>query len=210
MLGMARTKDSCGRFLVLDGVDGCGKSTQATRLAQRLGAGGQEVLHVREPGTTAVGESLRSLLLDEDVHLEAPVETLLFAAARRQLLDELVGPALERGAHVVCERFHASTYAYQGVAGELEPTAVMGLVETWAGDPAPHMELILELDPVTAGARRGADRDRIEAKGMDYQKAVAVGYGRYAELRGTARLVDASGSADEVAERIWLEVQRVL
>ncbi|MFT7676212.1 MAG: dTMP kinase [Planctomycetota bacterium] len=207
---MARTKDSCGRFLVLDGVDGCGKSTQATRLAERLSVAGQEVLHVREPGTTAVGESLRTLLLDADVHLEASVETLLFAAARRQLLDELVGPALERGAHVVCERFHASTYAYQAVAGELEPTAVMGLLESWASDPAPHLELILDLDPETALGRRGADSDRIEAKGLAFQQAVARGYGRYAELRGTARLVDASGSLDGVSELIWEEVQRVL
>ena len=112
--------------MVLDGIDGCGKSTQArllvTALEERWDGG---VLHVREPGSTAVGEALRELLLFRDLELGAEVEALLFTAARRQMLDEVVEPALAAGRAVVCERFHPSTYAYQAVAGGLQEDAVL-------------------------------------------------------------------------------------
>lgn len=197
-------------MVVLDGVDGCGKSTQAERLARELAAQGREVLHVREPGTTRVGESLRALLLDPSVSMGAQVETLLFAAARRQLLDEVIGPALERGALVVVERFHASTFAYQGVAGEVGGDAVMELLLSWSNDPAPDLELILELDPGRAAGRQGPEPDRIEAKGLDFQRRVADGYRAYVERSSAAHLIDGSGDLDAVAGRIWQEVSRVL
>src|SRR5262245_41964532 len=100
-----------GRFVVLDGIDGCGKTTQAARLAEALrrdstGASSHETLHLREPGSTRLGEALRELLLERGLSPSPAVEALLFAAARRQMLDELVEPALSRGAHVVVERFH--------------------------------------------------------------------------------------------------------
>ena len=113
---MHQAERVCGHMIVLDGVDGCGKSTQAARLAKRLKGIQAEVLHVREPGSTVLGEGLRKLLLETATTIEAPVEVLLFAAARRQLLDEVIQPALARGAWVVCERFHSSTYAYQGLS----------------------------------------------------------------------------------------------
>ena len=116
--------------MVLDGIDGCGKSTQprllVTALEERWDGG---VLHLREPGSTAVGEALRGLLLSRDHDLGAAVETLLFTAARRQMLDEVVEPALAAGRAVICERFHPSTYAYQAVAGGLEPEAVLQLLK---------------------------------------------------------------------------------
>ncbi|HRV82271.1 MAG TPA: dTMP kinase, partial [Planctomycetota bacterium] len=106
------------RFLVLDGVDGCGKSTQSERLVKHLKAvTGRGVQHLREPGTTPVGEALRNLLLNADVDLQPEVEVMLFLAARRTLLHDRVEPALARGEWVVCERFHGSTFAYQGIAG---------------------------------------------------------------------------------------------
>src|SRR6185436_4275568 len=106
-----------GRFYVLDGLDGCGKSTQAARLVTALGSGAQgPVLHLREPGSTAAGERIRSLLLDPEPALAPAAQVLLFAAARRQMLEELVAPALAAGRDVVCERFHPSTVAYQGAA----------------------------------------------------------------------------------------------
>ncbi len=199
-----------GRMVVLDGVDGCGKSTQAGLLAKRLGASGAEVLHVREPGTTRVGEALRALLLDPGATMGAEVEALLFAASRRQLLDEIIGPALERGAHVVCERFHASTFAYQGIAGEVGGAAVLGLLQAWAGEPAPDLELILELDPDRAAGRQGAEPDRIEAKGLAFQQRVAGGYRDYVSRRGQARLIDGSGDIEAVAARVWQEVADAL
>ena len=186
--------------MILDGVDGCGKTTQAGLLAERLGA-----LHLREPGSTAVGERLRELLLDPEVKMGAACETLLFTAARRQMLEELVEPALATGRDVVCERFHSSTFAYQAVAGELGEQCVLELLETWAGEPAPVRVVLLELSVEQAEARRqqrGAS-DRIEARGLEYQRRVAAGYQRYAELKPHARMVPAGGSPEEVAQSVW-------
>lgn len=197
-------------MIVLDGVDGCGKSTQAARLAKRLKGIQAEVLHVREPGSTVLGEGLRKLLLETATTIEAPVEVLLFAAARRQLLDEVIQPALARGAWVVCERFHSSTYAYQGHAGGAGAQEVLQLLQQWAGDPVPDLELILELDPEHALQRRGQASDRIEARGLSYQQHVAEGYRLYAKEIPRARLVVATGGVDEVAERVWKEVSSVV
>lgn len=220
-------------FIVLDGVDGCGKTTQAERLVQRLeslssqasGAGlasaqnpsqspspgpaaPKAVLHLREPGSTAVGEALRELLLSRDHQLSPSVETLLFVAARRQMLDEIVMPALRAGTHVVCERFHPSTYAYQAVAGALSESAVMDLLRQWASAAMPDRIVLLEVDPERAARRRGAASDRIEDQGLAYQKLVAQGYRSYAVLAPNVVSIDGEGSPDEVAERVWAKVSR--
>jgi dTMP kinase len=188
---------------VLDGIDGCGKSTQARHLVARLaGRGGPAPLHLREPGSTYLGERLRTLLLDPAGTLGPVAELLLFAAARRQLLDELVAPALVAGRDVVCERFHGSTFAYQAVAGGLPEHDVQSLLERWCDRPSPDLELILDLDVDTAFGRRGADRDRIEGQGLEFQRRVAAGYRRYAELRPQARLIPAAGGEAEVAAAI--------
>ncbi len=197
-------------FLVLDGVDGCGKSTQAAHLAKRLEVGGRAVRHLREPGSTPVGEILRTLLLDTDVEIGPQVEVLLFAAARRQLIETVIAPAEAAGEVVVCERSDASTFAYQAVAGELDEEDVLDLLAKWATPIAPDLVIILDVDPDVARTRRGADRDRIEAKGQEHQRAVAEGYRRYAGRFDNAILVDASGEPDAVFDRVWNEVQRVL
>ena len=112
------TEAARGCFVVIDGVDGCGKTTQAGRLCRALAeAGRPEPLHLREPGSTRLGETLREILLGSEHAISPKVQSLLFAAARRQTLEELVEPALAAGRDVVCERFHPSTFAYQAVAG---------------------------------------------------------------------------------------------
>jgi dTMP kinase len=201
-----------GAFIVIDGVDGCGKTTQARRLVNRLRGGGvAEVLHLREPGGTALGEALRGLLLSREHAPSAAVETLLFAASRRQMLDELVGPALERGAWVVCERFHPSTFAYQAWAGDLEPSAVMSLLEGWAGSPRPELVCVLDVPVESAARRRGEPTDRIEDKGLIYQQRVAEGYRAFAQRYHEAVLIDGSEAPDLVEMAVWKEVQhRVL
>jgi dTMP kinase len=198
-------------FLVLDGVDGCGKSTQAARLVARLQAQGRVVRHLREPGSTAVGEALRSLLLDTRVDLHPQVEVLLFAAARRQLLAEEVAPALAGGEVVVCERYNSSTFAYQAVAGGLDAEAVLELLREWVSPVEPALVVVLDVDPHQAAARRqGEAQDRIEAKGLEFQERVAEGYRRFVEIHDHAVLVDATGEADEVEQRVWEEVDRAL
>jgi dTMP kinase len=200
-----------GRFIVLDGVDGCGKSTQAAELARALeNERARRVLHVREPGSTALGEALRGLLLERGSELSPAVEALLLVAARRQLLDERVGPALARGEDVVCERFHPSTYAYQAVAGGLPEEQVLALLTTWAGDPAPDLVVLLDLPPERAAARRGAPTDRIEDRGPAFQARVAEGYRRYAARTRRVAVVAADGERAQVAARVLAEVRRVL
>src|SRR5262245_41124490 len=133
-----------GRFYVLDGVDGCGKSTQAARLVATLGKVTHLApLHLREPGSTAAGERIRALLLDPEPELAPTAQVLLFAAARAQMLAELVAPALAAGQTVVCERFHPSTVAYQGAALGVGEERVLALLNEWAGEPAPDLTLIL-------------------------------------------------------------------
>lgn len=198
-------------FVVLDGVDGCGKSTQARRLVAGLQARGWAVEHLREPGGTPEGEALRALLLDRDSVLSPGVEALLFCAARRQLLERRVGPALAAGTAVVCERFHPSTFAYQAAAGGLDEGPLLDLLHGWAGSPEPARVLLLDLPVNDASRRRGAATDRIEDRGLEFQEAVRSGLERYAELAGdlVAR-IDGTGSEDEVAQRIWDEVEALL
>src|SRR6187397_935543 len=134
-----------GGFVVLDGIDGCGKTTQAAKLVEAWRReSGRETVHLREPGSTKLGEALRGLLLERGGELSPAVEALLFATARRQMLDEIVRPALARGAAVVVERFHPSTFAYQGVAGGLGEDAVLDLLERFAGSPRPDLVILLD------------------------------------------------------------------
>jgi len=196
------------RFVVLDGLDGCGKSTQAARLAAWFSArAGRPALHLREPGSTAAGERIRALLLDPETALVPESQVLLFAAARRQMLEELVRPALAAGRDVVCERFHPSTFAYQGTAGGVGEERVLELLLSWANEPTPDRIVILDLDPLTAATRRGT-RDRFESRPPEFHQAVAEGYRRFATRAPNVSVVAAAGTPDEVAARIRAEVER--
>ena len=202
-----------GRFLILDGIDGCGKSTQAEWLMRALGEsalaeGRPGPVHLREPGSTALGERLRELLLDGEADIGPASEVLLFAAARRQLLTESVRPALQEGRDVVCERFHPATLAYQAHAGELDFDEVLGLLTEWAGDPEPDLCIVLEVDPGRAAGRRGAEEDRFEARGLEYQRRVAEGFQLCVQKIDWVVSVDGEGEIEEVARRVMDEVSR--
>lgn len=199
-------------FIVLDGIDGCGKSSQARRLVVTLAREhGVDALHLREPGSTSIGEALRAILLSRaHAHLTPRVETLLFAAARAQTLVELVEPALRAGRIVVCERFHPSTLAYQAVAGGLPEQEVLELLRCWAGTPRPDVEIVLALPPEVAASRRGRATDRIEDKGLEFQRTVARGYARYKELVPATVVIDAARPEDDVARDVLAEVRRAL
>lgn len=209
--GNAEPSRSRGRFLVVDGLDGCGKTSQARRLVATLATvRGREPLHLREPGGTPLGEELRGLLLSRSHSIGPAVETLLFAAARRQMLDERVTPALGAGQDVVCERFHPATLAYQAYAGGLDPGAVLELLVNWAGRPEPDLVLLLDLEPERAARRRGPASDRIEDKGLGFQRAVRRGFLEAARHLPRVRVLDASGDEEAVARAVWEEVARVL
>lgn len=192
-------------FIVIDGADFTGKSTQARRLADTLRRGGRRVLHVRDPGGTRIGEAVRGILLDPAHRAMAmTTETLLYMAARAQLVAEVIRPTLAHGVMVVCERYLLSTAVYQGVAGGagVEPVFAMG---RFAIGPAwPDLTILLDMDlREAARRRRGRPRDRIESRGLAFQRRVRAGFRRLARGRRDVMRVDARGSEEEVAERIW-------
>ena len=200
-------------FVVLDGIDGCGKTTQAARLVEGLaelrGAGAPGPLHLREPGSTVAGERIRALVLDPEVELGGGSLALLFAAARRETLERLVVPALAEGRDVVIERFHASTFAYQG-GGAVSDEDLLALLHGWAGSPKPTIEVVLDIDPedsfARAMARDGGGSDRFESQGLEFQQSVAAGMRRYVERAPLAVGIDGRGDEDQVAARVLAAV----
>ena len=166
-----------GLFVTLEGIDRSGKSTQAALLAEALGDG---AVAVREPGGTAAGERVRDILKDPGVELGAEAEALLFAAARAELVRQVIRPALDKGRTVVCDRFLDSSLAYQGSARGLGADAVAALNAPAVGDLVPDVTVLLEID-TGAAAGRGAEDDRFEREGDALQRAVAEAYGGLAD-----------------------------
>ena len=189
-----------GRFVVFEGGEGSGKSTQAARLAERLGA----VLTL-EPGGTEVGARLRAVVLGDGAPGLAPrTEALLMAADRAQHVAEVVRPALEAGRHVVSDRYSGSTLAYQGYGRGLDLDELAGLSRWAAEGLEPDVVFLLDVDQATAAARRCRPRDRIEAAGDTFHQRVVAGYLALAAA-DPARwvVVDGSGTVEEVAARVW-------
>ena len=163
-------------FVTFEGIDGSGKTTQAALLAEWAAGEGHEVVAVREPGGTPLGERIRELLLDGP-EMTAWAEASLFAAARAELAERVIRPALLRGAWVVCDRYVDSSLAYQGAARGLGIAAVAELNATATGGLAPDMTFVLLLDPDVALERRAAGRpDRIEREDADFVRRVDAGY----------------------------------
>jgi dTMP kinase len=168
-------------FVTFEGIDGSGKSTQARLLAEALEAEGREVVLTREPGGTEVGERVREVLLHGGT-IAPWAEAALFAAARAQLADEVVRPALARGAAVVCDRFLDSSLAYQGIARGLGLDAVLELNRIVLGGLLPDRTFLLLLPPADAARRATAPPDRIEREGTAFLERVDQAYREVAEL----------------------------
>jgi dTMP kinase len=192
-----------GRLISFEGVDGCGKSTQAAMLAAHLEGRGEQVVLTREPGGTPAGERIREALLATE-SLTPLAEAHLFAAARAELVATVIAPALAAGRWVVCDRFIDSSLAYQGVARGLGLDAIWELNRAAVGDCLPDRTILLTLPVADAAARRAAvDDDRIEREGDGLQRAVAEGYERLAtRYPGRIVRVDAEGTQQEVHERV--------
>ena len=194
-------------FVAFEGPDGSGTSTQCRILCDSLRSAGHEIVQTREPGGTETGERIRSLVLDEDlVHLDHLVELLLYAASRRQLVQELIEPALAAGKPVISDRFSASSYAYQGAGRGLGCKVVKVVNDLATGGREPDATILLDLPVQQAGerrSRRGGRGDRIEAAGDGLQERVCVAYRQMAEKdRNRVLLLDATPGVEEVAASV--------
>jgi dTMP kinase len=205
-----------GRFISLEGGEGVGKSTQLKRLAEALSARGIDVVQTREPGGSPGAEAIRSLLLQgEEDRWTSGAEALLFAAARADHVAKLIKPALAAGKWVVCDRFVDSSVAYQGGAGRLGHAVIRQLHDVGSGGFLPDRTLLLEL-PAGAAAERASVRDggasdRIGGRDSEYHSRVASAFRAVAaEEPERFRVIDASGSAEEVTERILAALRDLL
>jgi dTMP kinase len=190
-------------FVTFEGLDGSGKSTQAELLRARLEVDGLEVVSTREPGGTVLGEQLRDLVLHGD-DVSPWAEALLYAAARAQHVDEVIRPALERGAAVICDRYLDSSVAYQGVGRELGLERVLDLNLAAVGGLLPDRTFLLALDATEIGRRLSGEHDRLERESEDFHARVAAGY-RELAARFPERIVvlDATRPAPELAEEVY-------
>ena len=198
-------------FVAFEGIDGSGKSTQAALLAEWARGEGHEVVAVREPGGTALGERVRELLLDGP-EMTAWAEAALFAAARAELAERVVRPALERGAWVVCDRYVDSSLAYQGAARGLGIEAVRELNAVATGGLVPDTTFVLLVDPEVALARRSTSRpDRIEREDGDFVRRVDAGY-RELVAASPERYVVLDGALppSELAGHVRISVERLV
>ena len=202
-----------GRFIVFDGPDGGGKTTQVQRFAKLVESSGLELCRVREPGGTEIGELIRDILLDSrsSEQMDVRCEMLLFMASRAQLISQCIEPALRDGQIVLADRFISSTLAYQGTAGgiaipEIYQVAMVALLGHW-----PDLTVIFDVDESTAAIRLNPRWDRMERKGAEYHRRVRRGFIEQAERDPTRFLVvDASADADSVFQRVCTELQRRL
>jgi dTMP kinase len=194
-----------GVFVVLEGGEGSGKSTQAAILARRLRAEGRDVVETFEPGGTARGALLRSVLLDDDTPLDPRAELLLLAADRAQHIAELITPALARGAVVVCDRFTPSTLVYQGVARALGVDVVEAVDRFATAGVQPDIVVVLDVSDAVALARLPEARDRFERAGAEFHAAVRGAYRDLAPAHGW-QVVAGEGPPDAVAALVWTAV----
>lgn len=202
------------RYFVLEGGDGCGKSSQARALIGWLQAEGRAVLHVREPGSTPVGEALRQLLLAPDTgELRADTEALLFTAARAELVERVIAPALAVGTVVIAERCYLSTLVYQGFAGagRLDPVWLRDLTARVHGTTMPDRIFVLDVPPDVAAARRTRRRaDRFEARGDAFLDEVRRGFLAAGEGDDRIVVVDAAPPFATVRDELRRLVSELL
>ncbi len=199
-----------GSFLVLDGLDGTGKSTQCRRLAEWLRARGRTVVECIDPGGTDVGLKLREILLHgRELKISPRTEALLFCASRAELVEQVIRPALARGEFVISDRYLLANVVYHGHAGGLDPADIWALERVGTGGVMPSLTLLLDLPVSDAWQRRGRDADRMESRGRDYAERVRQGFLTEAAASPDDTIViDASGDADAVFAKLQAVVQK--
>ena len=202
-------KRLAGKFIVLDGPDGCGKSTHAKLLTQWLRENGINTESYRDPGGTAIGEKIRHILLNpEHTAMDTRTELLLYMAARAQLWQEKIAPALKKGRCVILDRWLSSTCAYQGYAGGFGTENVIKLAENCLERVWPDLTIILDIDIETASARLKKNLDRMEQKGRTYHEKVHQGFLKLAESRAGFVVVDTLQTVEIVKTKVIEAVEK--
>jgi len=192
-----------GKFIVLDGPDGCGKSTQAKLLAEWLQKQDVPTISFRDPGDTAIGEKIRQILLSPEYNaMSTQTELLLYMASRAQLWAERIAPALEENKYVVLDRWLSSTCAYQGHAGGFGMDKVIKIATDCLERVWPDLTMILDVDLQRASQRLNRQLDRMEQKGDGYHQRVREGFLQLAEQQENFLVVDASVDIETVHEKI--------
>lgn len=206
------------RFITFEGTEGGGKSTQIQLLADRLRSEREDILQIREPGGTAIGEEIRHLLKhsESNHNMTSEAELLLMCASRAQLVREVIRPALDSGKVVLCDRFYDSSVAYQGYGRELDLTQVRTIIDFAVGETRPDLTLFLHVPVEVSEARRAAReaesaqlRDRFEEADRAFFERVEVGFQAIAQAEpARVKVIKAADSIAEVQERIWACVTR--
>ena len=202
-----------GKFITFEGGEGAGKSTQLTRLAERLRAAGEGVLSLREPGGTPFGEKMRDVLKQPGSAIRPAAEALLFASCRAQLVADVIAPALAAGQVVLCDRFIDSTVAYQSGGRGLDRALIESANRLACGPVRPDLTVLLDLDPSSglgrASVRDNGQPDRFEVLGAEFHRKVRALYHALAQEE-PARffVVDAARPPEAVEQEIWHEIAR--
>ena len=198
------------RFIVLEGIDGAGKSSQVEPLVAWLRGCGRVVTTCRDPGATAAGDAIRSILLDRhDLQLAPTAEMLLYMAARAQLVSEVIRPSLARGEWVVSDRYLLANVVYQGHAGGLDPDTIRQVGAVATGGLEPDLVLLLDVDLDTAARRLARPLDKLENRGDEYRGRLRAGYlAESARRPDRIAVVDATGDPDTVQENLRAAIEQ--
>jgi len=200
-IGVFKTR---GLLITLEGIDGCGKSTQTELLKQRFEEHAVQFIPVREPGGTALGEDIRQVLLHKDYAMSLQAELLLYMAARSELTGQVIIPALKAGRIVLCDRFTDSTLAYQGYGGGADLGFIRRMNSRATSGIVPNLTVLLDLPVENALARRGEVADRMESRDIRYHQRVRYGYLEIARREPRrVKVIDAKGDAQEQSLVIW-------
>jgi len=204
MRAMTWIKRLAGRFIVFDGPDGSGKSTQFQRFAAFCRSHGLSVTEVREPGGTAIGEQIREILLSPaNSEMSLRCEMMLYMASRAQLIEQAIRPALERSELVLADRFVSSTLAYQGTAGGMTPEEILTVGRVAIGSLWPDLTVVFDVDEHVAATRLNPLLDRMELKGVEFHRRVRQGFLAQAQSQPDKYLViDASPNPEVVFENL--------
>ncbi len=200
-----------GLFVTFEGGESAGKSTQVAALAERARAEGHDVVACREPGGTALGERLRDALFASQSAPSELAELLVFAAARAQLVQSVIRPALERGALVLCDRFADSTVAYQHHGHGVDRAVVDAVNDVATGGLEPDLTVLLDIEPRAGRGRGAGERDYLERERPEFHERVRQGYLALAEGAPDRWLVlDATRPVEELSSRIWERISALI